>query len=167
MPSPKSKCHLIHSLPCPYANTHPSNPLPASSIDGTLRRRNPTLRPAVLALRRIRYLLRSSRLVVARVQQSRRLRKVDIASLAGEPRLGVPSEQRHHVVHGELAGGGFALDGDVGELALAVLQVENALFDGVFDDHPVDFDVDGLVEAVDAVDCLLFDELVKMLVSAR
>lgn len=47
----------------------------------------------------------------------------------------------------------------VGELALLFLEVENSLFDTVFDGDFVDYYVDFLGEAVDAVDGLFFDEL--------
>ena len=69
------------------------------------------------------------------------------------------SEQRKHVVHRELASGSLALDGGVREFAFALLEVEDTCFHGVFDGHFVDFDVDCLVETMDAVDSLFFDEL--------
>jgi hypothetical protein len=47
----------------------------------------------------------------------------------------------------------------LGELALGFLQFEDALFDAVVDGEAVDSYVDGLVEAVDSVDCLFFYEL--------
>jgi hypothetical protein len=69
------------------------------------------------------------------------------------------TKQGHHVLHGEVLDGLAALDGGVGELALCFLEFEDALFDGVVDGEAVDCYVDGLVEAVDAVYCLFFDEL--------
>ena len=53
-----------------------------------------------------------------------------------------------------------AFDGLLCQLALLVLQVHDLLFDGVGDGEAVDCHVDGLGETVDAVDCLLLDELV-------
>ncbi|TFB07735.1 hypothetical protein CCMA1212_000512 [Trichoderma ghanense] len=54
---------------------------------------------------------------------------------------------------------GAPLDCLLGEEALLVLQVEDAFFHGLLDGELVDDYVDGLGEAVDAVDGLFFDEL--------
>lgn len=74
-------------------------------------------------------------------------------------RLGIAAEESHHVAHGQFTGGCLALERHVGELALAVLQVNDSLFYCALDDELVYFDVDCLVEAVDSVDGLLFHEL--------
>lgn len=73
--------------------------------------------------------------------------------------LSLALEQVENVFHAELADGLAALDGSLGELAFGFLQFEDALFDAVVDGEAVDGDVDGLVEPVDAIDCLFFDEL--------
>lgn len=75
--------------------------------------------------------------------------------------LRIAAEELHDLLHAQLARAAVlaALDGLVGELALLFLQLENALFDGVGDGDFVDYDVDFLCEAVDAVDGLFFDEL--------
>lgn len=80
--------------------------------------------------------------------------------------LGFTLEQGEHVVHAELAHCLAALERRGGELALCLLQVQDALFDAVVDGEAVDGYVDGLVEAVDAVDGLFFYELF-LLVLAR
>lgn len=75
--------------------------------------------------------------------------------------LRVAAEELHDLLHAQLARAAVltAFDGLVGELALLFLQLEDALFDGVGDGDFVDYDVDFLGEAVDAVDGLFFDEL--------
>jgi hypothetical protein len=69
------------------------------------------------------------------------------------------AKQGHHVLHGEVLDGLATLDSCVGELALCFLEFEDTLFYGVVDGEAVDCYIDGLVEAVDAVYCLFFDEL--------
>lgn len=69
------------------------------------------------------------------------------------------TEQRHHVAHGQLARSCLALDGCVGQLALAFLEVEDSIFDRVFDGELVYFHVQGLVDTVNSIDGLFFDEL--------
>lgn len=69
------------------------------------------------------------------------------------------AEQRHHVSHGQLAGSCLAFDGRVCELPFAFLKVEDSIFDRIFDGKFVDFHVQGLVDTVDSVDGLFFDEL--------
>jgi hypothetical protein len=81
--------------------------------------------------------------------------------------LGVAAEEGHHVAHGQLAGGGFALNGHVGQLALAILKIDDTFFDSAFNDHPVDLHVDRLIEAVNAVDGLFFDELSRKSANAN
>ena len=56
---------------------------------------------------------------------------------------------------------GTSLNGLLGEEPLLVLQVEDAFFHGLLDGELVDDYVDGLGEAVDAVDGLLLDELLS------
>jgi hypothetical protein len=68
-------------------------------------------------------------------------------------------EQIKNILHAKLANRLSALDRGLGEFALCLLELEDALFDRVVDGEAVDCDVDGLVEAVDAVDGLFFDEL--------
>ena len=72
--------------------------------------------------------------------------------------LGISTEEIQDIFHAELADG-FAFDGGLGQGAFFVLEGEDALFDGVGDGEFVDGDIHGLVEAVDAVDGLFFDEL--------
>ena len=78
-------------------------------------------------------------------------------------------EEVDNVLEGELealaAVLGAALDGLLGEQALLVLQVDDALLDCVGDCEPVNGDVDGLREAMDAVDGLLLDKLQYLLAS--
>lgn len=69
------------------------------------------------------------------------------------------TEQRHHVLHSEILDSLAALDGRIGEFALRFLQFENALFDRVVDAETVDCYVDGLIEAVNTINCLFFNEL--------
>jgi hypothetical protein len=75
--------------------------------------------------------------------------------------LRIATKQLHNLLHAQLAHSAVlaALNGLVGELALLLLQLEDALFDRVGDGDFVDYDVDFLGEAVDAVDGLFFDEL--------
>jgi hypothetical protein len=72
--------------------------------------------------------------------------------------LRLASEQIQDILHRQLADR-FAFDGRFGELPFFLLQGEDAGFDGAGDGEFVDDDVGGLVEAVDAVDGLVFDEL--------
>ena len=67
-------------------------------------------------------------------------------------------EQVEDILHAEFRDR-LSLDGRGGEGAFLLLQVEDALLDAAGDGDFVDDDVDGLVEAVHAVDGLLFDEL--------
>lgn len=74
--------------------------------------------------------------------------------------LRIATEQLQDLLHAELACAALAaLDGLVGELAFLFLEIEDPLFDGVFDGDFVDDYVGFLGEAVDAVDSLFFDEL--------
>jgi len=73
--------------------------------------------------------------------------------------LALATKQRHHILHSKILDRFTAFDGGVGELALGFLQLEDAFFDRVVDGEAVDGYVDGLVEAVDAVYCLFFYEL--------
>lgn len=54
---------------------------------------------------------------------------------------------------------GARVNGLLGELALLVLKVDDALFDCVCDGELVDDHVYGLIEAMDAIDGLFLDEL--------
>lgn len=76
--------------------------------------------------------------------------------------LSLALEEVEDVLHGELADGFAAFDSRLGEFTLRFLQLKDALFDAVVDREAVDGHVDGLVEAVDTVDCLFFDELVDV-----
>lgn len=73
--------------------------------------------------------------------------------------LRITLEERKDVLHTKLSDCLAALDRRLRELALRFLQCEDALFDGIVDGEAVHGYVDGLVEAVDSVDGLLFDEL--------
>lgn len=73
--------------------------------------------------------------------------------------LRVPSKQAQNITHTQLRDRLAALDGRGREFAFLGLKVEDPFFDGVGDGEAVDCYVDGLVEAVDAVDCLFFYEL--------
>lgn len=75
--------------------------------------------------------------------------------------LAFAAKQRHHVFHCEILHGFAAFDGGIGELAFCFLQLDDAFFDRVMDAEAVDSYVDGLVEAVDTVDCLFFYELLR------
>jgi hypothetical protein len=80
--------------------------------------------------------------------------------------LGFPTEQRHHILHGEVLDGLATLDSRVGEFTLGFLELEDTLFDRVVDAEAVDGYVDSLVEAVDAVDGLFFYKLLGLLVKS-
>ena len=73
----------------------------------------------------------------------------------------VPPEQIQDILHGQFRRGRFpaAFDGLLGEFAFLLLQLEDAGFDRVGHGEFVDGDVDRLVEPMDAVDGLFFDEL--------
>jgi len=73
--------------------------------------------------------------------------------------LRILPEQIQNIPHAELRNGLSAFQGRFCEFPLLLLQREDALFDRVGDGEAVDCDVDGLVEAVDTVDGLFFDEL--------
>jgi hypothetical protein len=73
--------------------------------------------------------------------------------------LSITPKQCEDILHAELANGLAALNGRVGEFALSLLQVEDALFDRVSDGKAVDLYVDGLIESVDAINGLLFYKL--------
>lgn len=70
----------------------------------------------------------------------------------------VAPEQFQNVLHAELADR-FALDGRLGEGPFFLLKGQDALFDRVGDGQSVDDDVDRLIEPMDTVDGLFFDEL--------
>ena len=80
-------------------------------------------------------------------------------------------EELEHLLEAEAhvllltAGAGGALDGLLGEEALAVLEVEDALLDGGGDGELVDDDVDCLGETVDTVYGLFLNELGKGLLA--
>tara|TARA_R110002003_G_scaffold70_26_gene6558 strand:+ start:7607 stop:8092 length:486 start_codon:yes stop_codon:yes gene_type:complete len=73
--------------------------------------------------------------------------------------LGLALEQRKNILHAQLANRLAAFNCGVGKLAFRFLQLEDALFNGVVDAEAVDGYINGLVEAVDSIDGLLFDEL--------
>ena len=73
--------------------------------------------------------------------------------------LGLSLEKVKNVLHAELADSFTALDSSLRKLAFSFLEFEDALFDRVVDGEAVDGDIDGLIKAVDAVDCLLLDKL--------
>ena len=73
--------------------------------------------------------------------------------------LGIASEQVHNVLHAEFGDGLATLDGRIGELALGVLQIQDAGFDRGSNGKFVDCYVYGLVKAMDAVYGLFFHEL--------
>jgi len=74
--------------------------------------------------------------------------------------FGVLAEKVHDILHAQLADRlAAALDGRVCKVALLGLQFEDALFDAVGDCEAVNYYVLRLVEAVDSIDCLFFDEL--------
>ena len=77
--------------------------------------------------------------------------------------LGLPLEEVEDVFHGKLADGFTALERSLGKFALGLLQLENALFNRVMDGQTVHSHIDGLVEAMDAVYCLFFNELYFLL----
>jgi hypothetical protein len=79
----------------------------------------------------------------------------------------VTLEEVEDVFHRKLADGFAALDSSLGEFALGLLQLENALFDRVVDGQTVHGDIDGLIEAMDTVYCLFFDKLYFLLVSVH
>jgi hypothetical protein len=62
-------------------------------------------------------------------------------------------------LHTKLANSLATFDGGLREFALCLLEREDALFNGVVNGKAVDSDVDGLIEAVDTIDCLFFDKL--------
>lgn len=97
--------------------------------------------------------------LVLRTQKLRLLGEIEAVMVCFEAGLGFATEKCHHVAHSEFTGGGLTLDGGVGELTLALLEVDDALLDGVLDYQFVDLDVKSLVETVDTVDGLFFDEL--------
>ena len=72
--------------------------------------------------------------------------------------LRVVLEQIEDILHAQFRDR-LSLDRRRGQRAFLLLQVEDALLDAAGDGDFVDDDVDGLVEAVDAVDGLFFDEL--------
>lgn len=76
-----------------------------------------------------------------RRQKLRLLLEVETAVLRRVSRLGIPAKQCHHVLHRKLPGGRLALDRHVGQLPLAVLEIDDSLFHGVLDDQLVDLDV--------------------------
>ena len=129
-------------------------------------RRSPTaagraIKPPPLGLPSISRSTGATRHVAAVVlSQNARLGRVQVQLCADVvvAVFGVVPEERHDVFHAKLADC-LAFDGGGGELTLLLLQGENALFYRVFDGKFVDDDVNCLVQAVDAIDGLLFDEL--------
>lgn len=75
--------------------------------------------------------------------------------------LAFAAKQRHHILHGEVLDSFTTFNGGIGELAFCFLELEDAFFDRVVDAEAVDSYIDGLVEAVDTVDCLFFNELLR------
>jgi hypothetical protein len=62
-------------------------------------------------------------------------------------------------LHTKLANSLATFDGGLREFALCFLESEDALLNGIVDGKAVDGDVDGLIEAVDTVDCLFLNKL--------
>lgn len=74
--------------------------------------------------------------------------------------LSISSEELQDLLHAQLASTSLStFDSLVCELAFLFLELEDSLFDGVFDGDLVDYHVDLLGQAVNAVDGLLFYEL--------
>jgi hypothetical protein len=74
--------------------------------------------------------------------------------------LSISSEQLQDLLHAQLTGSALTtFDGLVSELAFLLLEIEDSLFDAVFDSDFVYYYVNFLGEAVNSVDCLFFDEL--------
>ena len=103
---------------------------------------------------------RFGRSVACRAQEPGCLCKLQIASFARISGLGVPAEQRHHILHCEFRRGRLALDGHISKFSLAVLEVQDTLFDSFFDNQFVDLDVKSLVQPMDTVNSLLLNELI-------
>lgn len=76
--------------------------------------------------------------------------------------LCVAFEQAQDVCHTELADRFAAFEGCVGEFAFLFLKSKDAFFDGVGDGQAVDCYVLCLIQTMDAIDGLLFDELCKV-----
>jgi hypothetical protein len=75
-------------------------------------------------------------------------------------------EQAEDIVEAELRCGlALALDSHLRQGSFLFLQVEDPLLDAIADGDFVDDDIDRLVEPVDAVDGLFFDELCNELAS--
>lgn len=77
--------------------------------------------------------------------------------------LGLAFEKVEDILHTQFPDSFTALNSSLGQLAFGFLEFENTLFDRVVDAEAVYGDVDGLVEAVDAVDGLFLDELSRTL----
>jgi hypothetical protein len=67
-------------------------------------------------------------------------------------------EELQHFLEAEFANS-LALDGSFCQFSFGILQIQDALFDRVFDGHLVHDDVDCLVESMDSINGLLFDKL--------
>lgn len=92
-------------------------------------------------------------------QKPSRLLEIQCALIILVVVLGITTEESHHITHSELSGSGLTLDRGIGQFTLAILQRDDSFFDCALDYHLVDFHVDGLVQAVDTVNGLFFDEL--------
>jgi hypothetical protein len=88
-----------------------------------------------------------------------------LKSYCSVPSFGGASKQLQNLLHAKLACTALAtFDGLIGELALLFLEVENSLFDAVFDSDLVDYYVDLLGKTMYSIDGLLFDKLAGLLV---
>jgi len=77
--------------------------------------------------------------------------------------LGILAEEIHDILHAQFANCLTAsLDRCICKFTLLGLQFEDALFNRVGDCEAVDYDVLSLVETMDTVDGLFFDELRKV-----
>jgi hypothetical protein len=69
------------------------------------------------------------------------------------------SEQSQDIRHGKFRSALSALKSRLSQLAFHILELEDALFDGIGNGEFVDYNVARLVQAVNAVDGLFFDKL--------
>ena len=75
--------------------------------------------------------------------------------------LSIAAEERQYLLHAKLASTSLttALDSLICEFSFLLLQVQDPLFDRVFDSDLINDDIDFLGQAMDSVDGLLLDEL--------
>ncbi|KXT13604.1 hypothetical protein AC579_9772 [Pseudocercospora musae] len=138
-------------------------PLPSPAVDRIL---NP---PALLRLRHGSMNIRQVPNMIGSRYMSRTIQEPIVVSKF-RPILAVVGmldvlcimlEQAQNVLHGQVTHTlSTAFDGSVGELSFLFLKLEDALFNGLANGESEDFDVDCLIETMDAVDGLFFDERV-------